>query len=267
MRSYLDLAVHFISASKAQTITQKEVLAFVAKKRKSTTERVRGSIIKHNGGLLNPKLLAALGVYRERAPARWVKGVSQDSPSLMSYDCPVKRKVVSKILSYLSNKKDPTFATMAGHQGLDIAQFYESFPLGKAISFERDPEVAQAFATKFPSVPVNIQDFKAASDIDSDLAFYDSVGYACSSMDATLRAFNETKKAKVIAVTTINIKKFRNRGSWVDKVKAQYVGEDPTRDWIQDIMPNYKLVEEIVYTKTNVKGARAMRVFIFEVTV
>lgn len=267
MRSYLELATDFIRASSGESILQRDLLAYVANKRKSTIERVRGTVIKHNGGLLNPKLLAALGVHRERSPARWVKGKALKAPSLTSYDCPVKREVVAKILSHIKPTDSPTFVTMAGHQGLDVKQFLSQFPNGRAVSFERDKEIAATFRANFPSVQTEVKDFAKAADLQADLAFYDSVGYACSSMDTALTAFNKSKKAKTVAVTTINIKKFRNRGFWVDWAKANFKGEDPTREWIKAIMSNYKLVDEIIYTKTNVKGARAMRVFIFEVCV
>jgi hypothetical protein len=257
----MKLAVDFLQNNR-RTVLQTELLSYISEKRGTTKERVRGTVIKHDGGLLNPELLAKLGVSRERSPARFVVGAVSKEPHANSYDCPVKRGVVRKLLSYVSGDS-PVFVTMAGHEGLDVAQFLNLHPQGQVRNFERDAVIAARFQANHPSIPTMVSDFSSAADLPCDLAFYDSVGYASDSMEHTLLKFNRSRASKFLAVTMLGIRRFRNTGEWAELARALYTGSDPTKSWIEDLMSNYELVEEIEYTKTNVKGARKMRVFMF----
>ncbi len=260
--SYLSEAISFLAANKGRPVLQTELLKYVASARGTSTERVRGTIIKFNGGLLNPKMLRSLGLRRDRSPARFVAGecVTED---YQSYHCPIKRAVVSKVLDHISGTT-PTFVTLAGEHGLDVEQFLSLYPNGTAINFERDSTIAARFSSKFTNVETHIDSFKSAAGIACDLAFYDSVGYACQSTEDTVLAFNRSQNPAVIAITLIDINGIRNHGEWAELARAMFTGEDPTKEWLESAMSNYKLVEEIKYKKTNMPGARGMRVFVFK---
>ena len=62
----------------------------------------------------------------------------------------------------------------------------------------------------------------------------------------------------------MNIKHFRNHGDfakWARKSFSKY--DDPTLEWLKNLMNNYQIIDEFVYNRDIKSGSRAMRVFLF----
>jgi hypothetical protein len=102
-------------------------------------------------------------------------------------------------------------------------------------------------------------------DTDYTLMNADFMGYASGWLHDALTHLNELGNVKTIVLTVLGIKNFRNHGQWVDEAKAKYQSDDPTEEWIVDIMDGYNLVDSWFYVRDPEKGSRSMRMFVLEI--
>jgi len=110
-----------------------------------------------------------------------------------------------------------------------------------------------------------LSEFIASSEFESttyDLLNADLMGYVSGTLDTDIRRINKLRNVKTMVLTISGLKYFRNTGEWVEQARAKYLSDDPTREWILDAMPNYRLTGERFYTRD--KGSKPMRMFILQ---
>lgn len=262
MTTIMQAAKDYVFQNRDREILQTELLRHVSSVTGKSLESVRGTVCK-SVGVYNPALLASNGLKLERQPTRLVPGVAK---IYQSYDCPVKHSVRDRIFSHVKATK-PKITTFAGHEGLCVKHAFAKFDKPVITNIEANLEALSEFCKlnlKTINFSGKFSKYLENPQAPQDLLFYDSFGYFCDYMACDFDLLNTDKKFKTIAITLLGIRRFRNKGSIVTTCREIY-GEltDPTKQAMLDLFHNYSLSEEIWYKKSNVKGARQMRVFIF----
>jgi hypothetical protein len=269
MRGYKRYALNTLKKLKnGESITQVELTKKVCKKFNTTRPRVVGTIFgttpvklygckefKNNFEIIRN---SRISIFKKPVPPIILEKVYHHN-----YVSPIKQKV--REIVYKSLEDNSKILTMGAEDGLDIKYAFSKYPNAKIYNVERFKEVLNEYKrNNLPTIDILAPLDKAIDQIPEQLDFiyYDSIGYACESMNNILCKINSNKKSKKIALTISNIKKFRNHGKWAEWARNNFKSENPTEEWLRYVMNNYNIVEKIVYRKE--EKSREMVVYIMK---
>jgi len=283
-------AEQFMRRTKKNTVTQTDLLEHLSKLTKYDTESVRGTVIGGGIKLFGRSSFKSRWLVCDRnkeagRPKRFVRRGTEDLHDVVAeieYDTPNKKAARERGLKYLKQRQTGTqkIITLAAAKGHCVRHILEICPNAEITNIERETDVLSEF--KKTRLRANNFAGSLSQFIQSDefsrsryrLANIDLMGPASPTKDRDFRRMNALANVEIITITLQGIKNFRNQpGKW--KIHAMDVyGSvedterdpelDPTRNWIVDIMNNYRLIDEWFYVREPEKGSRAMRVFVLE---
>jgi hypothetical protein len=276
----IDVAVKYLQGTRLKEITQTELLVYVSKRTNCSHESVRGSIIGGGKKLFGQEsfkkhwvvCFADLERGKKKRFIRRRYLTPEDKEVSIGYDTAAKQTARERGMSYLKKGKKPlNVITLAATEGYCVKAILNRCPNASITNVERDPEVLKAWQGK--STPTNdvcmkFSDFVHTKEFEEgEYAFMnaDFMGYASGWLHDMLEHVNKLANVKTVVLTVLGIKNFRNHGRWVDAAKAKYKSDDPTKEWIEDIMDKYSLVDSWFYVRDPEQGSRSMRMFVLEV--
>lgn len=279
MPSILGTTIRYLQNTKKRAITQRELIEKVSKKTGCTRESVRGTII----GDANGKKLFGQVKFKKRwavCVANKISGEKKrfvrrsdlqkgDVEAHISYDTPNKKAARERGLKYLKGPS-PNVITLASKEGYCVKTILKRFPTAKIFNIERDQETLKAWKSK--KIPTfnfqgDLVEFVHTPMFETrkfDLLNADLMSYASSRLHDMLSHLNELANVKIIVLTLSGIRNFRNTGKWVTAARLKYRSNDPTREWLLDVMRKYKMLDEWFYTRDPRGGSRAMRMFVLQ---
>lgn len=274
--SMLDTAVKYLQGTQRKEITQTAFLEYMTGRTGYTLESVRGSIIGGGKKLFGQESFKKHWVVcfadKERGKKkRFVRRkylTPQDTEVGIEYDTKAKKIARERGLAHLEASGEPNVITLAASEGYCVHSILYRCPDANITNVERDPEVLAAWQDK--GIPTNdvcmkFSDFVHTEEFEAgeyDLMNADFMGYASGWLNDMLEHVNEVGNVKTVVLTVLGIKQFRNHGRWVDVAKAKYKSEDPTKEWVEDVMDKYNLVDSWFYVRDPEKGSRSMRMFV-----
>jgi hypothetical protein len=256
-------------------INQTDLIKNVSRVCNIEKESVRGGIC----GDASHKLYGQEWFKKDFAYVRKVKGVHGSriyrkplpegvEEYFVSYNTNEKEKTRERIFSCIDNIEKPIIITMASSEGLDVKYILNQNENAKIYNIENNKDTLDKYeklglptTNLFGNFNSKILDIKEKVDF----VYYDTVGYACPEHEQSLIKLNDNLKPKYVAVTFINIKNFRGADSlWRRWAEEKFKSDDPTLEWIQYTMFNYKTIDLFEYNQNKDIGGRGMRVFVFE---
>lgn len=185
-----------------------------------------------------------------------------------TYDTSMKERTREKIFEYIDDIENPIVVTMASFEGLDVKHVLAKHKNAIIYNIENNKETLNKYKKlKLPTIDLFGNFSEKILDVKDkvDIVYYDTVGYACPEHEQSLVILNNNLRPKFIAVAFIDIKRFRGADStWRKWAEEQFTSDDPTLEWLEYTMFNYKLNEHFSYNQNKENGGRGMRVFIFE---
>lgn len=277
--SMIKTAVKYLQGTRHSEISQMDLLTYMAEKTGYTRESVRGSIIGGGRKLFGQELFKRHWAVCFADPVsgkrkRFVRRkylTSQGIEVGIDYDTPAKKAARERGFSYLKpNKRKQKVITFAATEGYCVSNILERCPNATITNVERFPKVLAEWQQKgIPTNDVCMKFSRFVHTREFERSRYtflnaDFMGYAAGWLHDALEHVNELANVKTIVLTISGIKKFRNYGAWVNYAKAKYQSDDPTQEWIIDLMDNYQLVDAWFYVRDPGRGSRRMRMFVLE---
>ena len=190
-----------------------------------------------------------------------------DIEAVIDYNSPNKKEARERGLKHL--KPGPQkIITLAGTEGYCVKIMLARCPEAEITNIEHDPAILAEWKKK--KIPTHdflgdlhkFLESTAFAKNQYSLFNADLMGYACNTLNADLIRVNEMANVNIIVLTLLNIKKFRNTGHWVQWARKHYHSDDPTREWLVDIMDHYTIIDEWDYIREPEKHSRSMRMFV-----
>ncbi|MCK9441178.1 MAG: hypothetical protein M0Q13_07135 [Methanothrix sp.] len=186
----------------------------------------------------------------------------------ITYNTIAKERTRKKIFKYIDNVENPVIVTMASFEGLDVKHILNKNNNAKIYNIEKYNHILDEYKKmNLPTINLlglfsdKIKEIKEHINI----IYYDTMGYASEDHEKALSIVNNNFMCDYIAVAFINIKKFRGVNSeWKKWAIKKFISNDPTKEWIEYTMFNYKNIKYFSYNQNKDKGGRGMRVFIFK---
>lgn len=268
--SIIQSAIDYLWLSSPEYISNTELIHVVSNITGCSNQSVKGTLFKRD--------TKGTGLYTVESQLKtgykpfnngFIKLKENEPPVITrdDYDCPIKDSIRQKILSYI-NIKNPIILTFAAHQGLCVKQMIDKFPDATIINIERCKYIFNEYKKlNLPTIDYNNDASEVLPELlknNIDLFNYDSCSYFSKNHHENLSLINDKSSINTLAITLYNAKNLMNTGTWVDRMKLLYNHlDDPIKNIIIDTLSKYELKDEIMYRKSNVVRARAMRVFIF----
>lgn len=277
--SMIKTAVKFLNRTRRREISQSEFLTIMSEMTGYTRESVRGTIIGHGHKLFGqPQFqrswaacIADASRGKRKRILRRKDMTARDIEFEVDYDTPAKAAARERGLQHLCpGTHHPNVMTFAATEGFCVKSILARCPNAVITNVEHDARVLAEWESK--GIPtyniltefseyIRTDEFR---NTDYELVNADFVGYAARWLHHDLIYLDGLANIKTIVLTINGIKRFRNHGAWVDYVKAKYRSEDPTLEWINDIVSNYRIVDYWFYVRNPSRNSRRMRMFVLE---
>ena len=277
--SMLTVATDFLKRTRRREISQSEFLTIMVDATGYSRESVRGTIIGHGRKLFGQSRFQRSWAACIADPSRGKRKrlirrkdmTAADIEFEIDYDTPAKEAARERGLRHLTpGKHRPRVITFAATEGYCVKSILARCPNADITNLERDPKVLATWESK--GIPTNnvlceFSDYirtEEFTESEYKLLNADFVGYASRTLHNDLVYLDQWSNIKTIVLTINGIKRFRNHGAWVDYVTAKYQSDDPTLEWVTDIMNNYRVVDYWFYVRNPKRGSRRMRMFVLE---
>lgn len=184
-----------------------------------------------------------------------------------NYDSIAKMASRRFILESFVGEKNTKILTMAGSEGLCVKYFKSKIKGAHVTNVEYLPHVLEDFKkTKVgrgcTNILGNINTYVTKTSDRFDLFFFDTTTGLCDQVSKTMLACNNKMLAKEISINLLDVKRVKNRGTFVDFIKKNYYKyEDPVLSYLKDSMSNYEFSGEFKYQRF--ENSRKMRVLKF----
>ena len=279
MSSILDTALHYMQGTHKREVTQSELLTIVSRKTGCSRESVRGSIIGDAGGRklfgrpqFKKHWVVCIADKRLGKRKRFIRRLyvtPADTEAGIDYDTLNKQQARERGLKHLKPGPQKVI-TLAAAEGYCVKSILERCPEAEIINVERYPAVLAEWKKK--GIPTQDHLCELACFIRSEefmrnqysLLNMDLMGYACPSLGEDLAYLNKSANVATIVLTLSGIKRFRNTGKRFKRLKETYRSDDPTREWLVDMMPDYRIVDQWSYVRDPDQGSRPMRMFVLK---
>lgn len=210
--------------------------------------------------------------HKRTVDGRSVHFLGAAKPQEMVFTCPEKIKTNERIMSVLAGNDEPSVVTLASSEGNCVQAALAVAPHAEFTNVEMYAPVLNQWRDQKLSLGVVTDDYLGTLEkfLQSDdyldqewtLVNADVMGYPGTNMARWLTDFNESARARFLAITTQHAPggKFRNcnAAEW----KAQYPSKTGPTDFMKDHLPAYRLVDRWTYRKEH--GKQEMEVCVFE---
>jgi hypothetical protein len=190
----------------------------------------------------------------------------------MIFTCPEKIKTNQRIMSVLADVSEPSVVTLASSEGNCVQAALAVAPYAEFTNVEMYAPVLDQWQDQKLSLGVITDDYLGTLEkfLQSDdyldrewtLVNADVMGYPGSNMARWLTDFNESARARFLALTTQHASNGNFRNKNAAEWKSLYPSKTGPTDFMKDHLPAYKLVDRWTYRKEH--GRQEMEVCIFE---
>lgn len=279
--SMMTAAKRFMQGTRCREVLQGDLLTIIAKKTGCSRESVRGSII---GGANGRKLFG-----QPEFKKHWVVCIAdksrgkrkrfvrrpyitpEDIEATIDYNTSNKQKARERGLKHLkSGPQKVKVITLAAAEGYCVKLILKRCPKAEIINVECCPTTLAEWQKK--GIPTQdrlcyVADFIRSEEFQQNqykLFNLDLMGYACPSLGEDLTHLNTLANVEIIVLNIAGRRRFRNTGARFNRMRTRYYSDDPIREWVLDMVPNYRVLDEWFYKRESVRPCPPMRMFVLK---